>query len=126
MKIQLETAGAGANIIRNYAPGQVTINEDTYRCSLLVSAERIITDWPPAAFDELSSSHFESIKQLAPEVVILGTGRRLRFPAAAVTWPLTAAQVGLEVMDTGAACRTYNVLVSDGRKVVAALLMIEE
>jgi uncharacterized protein len=89
------------------------------------NSTRIIDDWPPQAFVELKADHFETIMACNPELVILGTGRRLQFPHAAVTRLLVEAHVGLEVMDTGAACRTYNVLMSEDRQVVAALLMIE-
>lgn len=125
MKIHLETGDSGANIVRAYGPGEVTINDDIYRSSLIITPGRIITDWPPRTFADLEAAHFEAIIALEPEVVILGTGRRLQFPRPAVTRPVVDAQMGLEVMDTGAACRTYNILMSEGRKVVAGLLMIE-
>ncbi len=125
MKIHLES-GAGQNLVRAYAPGRVTINEQVYTTSLIVTPGQVVAAWPPVGFADLRSSHFETIVALKPEVVILGTGARLRFPAPALTRPLIEAGIGLEVMDTGAACRTYNFLMSDGRRVVAALLMIEE
>lgn len=126
MKFQLDSAKAGVNVVHAYAPGEVTINRQVYRGSLVLTPDRIITDCLPENFDELASRHFEALQALAPELVIFGSGRRLRFPPAALTQPLVNAQVGLEVMDTGAACRTYNILVAEGRRVVAALLMIEE
>jgi uncharacterized protein len=124
MKIQLES-GLGQNLIRRYAPGHITINEQVYAGSLIVTPQQIIADWPPVAFTDLLAGHFETIVALQPEVVILGTGARLQFPAAALVRSLVEANIGLEVMDTGAACRTYNILMSDGRRVAAALLMIE-
>jgi len=124
MKIQLES-GLGQNLIHSYGPGLIRINQETYVRSLIVTPTRIITDWPPASFEELATPHFQQIADLAPEVVILGTGTKLRFPLPAVTRALIEANVGVEVMDTGAACRTYNILAGDGRHVVAALLMIE-
>ena len=125
VKFQLNSAEAGVNVVRAYAPGEVTINRQVYRDSLVLTRDRIITDCLPERFDELASSHFEALRALAPELVIFGSGRRLRFPPLSLTQPLVNAQVGLEVMDTGAACRTYNILVGEGRHVVAALLMIE-
>jgi uncharacterized protein len=124
MKIQLES-GFGQNLIHSYGPGQIRINQEVYVHSLIVTPARIIVDWPPASFEELAAPHFQQIADLAPEVVILGTGAKLRFPPSAVTRALIEANVGVEVMDTGAACRTYNILAGDGRRVVAALLMIE-
>jgi uncharacterized protein len=125
MKFHLDIADTGTNVIRAYGPGQVTINERVYQSSVIVTPSRIITDWSPCVFADLERTHFDEIVALDPEVVILGTGGHLRFPNPADTRPLIDAQVGLEVMDTGAACRTYNILMSEGRKVVAALLPIE-
>ena len=125
MKIHLES-GIGQNLIRAYAPGRITINEEVYTTSLIVTPHQVVAQWPPAGFADLLAGHFEMIPPLKPEVVILGTGGRLRFPAPSLTRALVEAGIGLEVMDTGAACRTYNFLMSDGRRVVAALLMIEE
>ena len=125
MKIHLES-GLGQNLIRAYAPGQVTINEEVYTCSLIVTPEQIIADWPPASPANLLAAHFEVIASLSPEVFILGTGARLLFPAPNIIRPLVEAGIGVEVMDTGAACRTYNILMSDGRRVAAALMMIED
>lgn len=122
MKMHLETGG-GQNIIRGYAPGEVTINQDTYRTSLVLLPTRIVADWPPRSFAELALEHFQLIADLRPEVALLGTGSRLRFPAPAVTQALVRANIGLEVMDTAAACRTYNILMAEGRVVAAALLL---
>ena len=125
MKIQFDAGGTGQNFIHAYGPGQVTINQQAHRRSLLVTPSRLITDWPPQSFADLLERHFDQIRELNPEVVVLGTGARLQFPLTADTRALIQANIGLEVMDTGAACRTYNILMQDGRRVVAALLMIE-
>ena len=126
MKIQLETGNHQRHYIRTYEPGRVVLHEDVYTTSLIVTPEQIISDWPPQVFSDLDQSHFDIIAELGPEIVILGTGRHLRFPASAVTRPLITANIGLEVMDTGAACRTFNILLSEERRVVVALLMIEQ
>ncbi len=123
MKIEIETL-AGRNVIRAYAPGTVTINEETHRTSLIVTPERL-EPWAASHFEGLSGTHFERLVALGPEVVIIGTGRRLRFPPPECLAPLIEAGIGYEIMDTGAACRTYNILMADGRRVAAALLMIE-
>ena len=115
----------GQNLIRGYAPGRITINAQVHTGSLIVTPQQIIADWPPVVFADLMPGHFETIVALRPEVVILGTGTRLQFPAASLIRPLVEANIGLEVMNTGAACRTYNILMNDGRRVAAALLMIE-
>lgn len=126
MKVELETAGTEANLVRAYGPGEVTINRQVYRESVLIAPGQAVQIWSPSEFAELAAGHFEAITALRPEVVILGTGARLRFPPPSIMRPLVQAQVGFEVMDTGAACRTYNILAAEGRRVVAALLMIEE
>ena len=124
MKIALDLPG-NRNIVRSYGPGEIRINEESYRASLLLAPDRIEPDWMPAQFDDLQPEHFAAVIAMRPEVVLLGTGARLRFPAARCLAPFAEAQIGVEVMDTGAACRTYNILMGEGRRVVAALLMIE-
>ena len=124
MKIHLET-GAGANIIRSYGAGKITVNQQTYTASLIIMPDKIVDFWGPKSAAELDLKDFQRIADLQPEVVVLGTGSRLRFPAPAATQPLVQARIGLEVMDTAAACRTYNILMGEGRRVAAALLMIE-
>ena len=124
MRIQLETGGQ-ANLIRNYEVGRIIVNQDSYTRSLVVLPGQLVADWPPQAFEELALAHLTVLVTLRPELVILGTGRRQRFPRAELLAPLVEAGLGWEVMDTGAACRTYNILMSEGRNVAAALLMIE-
>lgn len=125
MKIHLDN-GTGRNLIRAYAPGRVTINQDVHTTSLIVTPEQVIADWRPQTFTELRVGDFEAIAAMGPEVVLLGTGERLKFPSPTLTHPLSRAQIGFEAMDTGAACRTYNVLMSEGRRVLAALLVEAE
>ena len=124
MKIQLEHLGQ-VNRIPRYAPGRINVNDTVYEASVIVLPDRVIADWPPQRFADLQPAHFTLLRELQPEVVLLGTGARLQFPAPRLARCLYESGVGLEVMDTGAACRTYNVLVGEGRRVVAALLMIE-
>lgn len=124
MRLSLELSAA-ANVIRAYAEGLVTINDHHIRQSVIVTPERLITDWPPQQFDELASSHFQALVELNPEIVLLGTGKHQQFPSPRLTHPLLSRGVGLEIMDTGAACRTYNIIMAEGRRVAAALLMIQ-
>ena len=91
--------------------------------SCLVTAERLITDWPPATFDALAPAHLEAIFALIPELVLLGTGPTQRFAPAEVRSEFARRRIGLEVMQLGAACRTFNVLVQEERKVLAALFL---
>jgi len=124
MRIQLETGGQ-TNLIRTYGPGRIVVNESEYGASLIVQPDQVIADWPPQTFDSLESQHFRSLADLGMEIVLIGTGTSLRFPSASLLRPLVESGSGFEVMDTGAACRTYNILMSEGRRVAAALLMID-
>ena len=124
MRIHLETGGS-ANLIRQYTAGRIVVNQDIYTRSLFVQPRHLVADWPPQAFEDLALPHLEQLAWLEPEVVLIGTGSRLRFPPAALFAPLATAGIGWEIMDTGAACRTYNILMGEGRNVAAALLMIE-
>jgi uncharacterized protein len=112
------------NIIRAYTVGSITINEYTVERSVIVTPTRMINDWPPQRFIELEASHMAQIATLQPEIVLLGTGARQQFPAPQVTHRLLALGIGVEVMDTAAACRTYNIVMLEGRQVAAALLII--
>jgi uncharacterized protein len=118
-----EDETAGRYRIRAYAPGKVTINEAVFTRSLVVTPGRILADWQPQSFDELQAEHLILVADLAPEIILLGTGAMLRFPRPAVAAPLIDSGIGLEVMDTAAACRTYKILVSEDRQVAAALII---
>ena len=122
MKIEREQA-EGRNLFTGYGEGYVEVNRTRHSQSLVVSAERVVTEWPARSVDELAADHLAAILELAPEIVLLGSGALFRFPDPARLAPLRAARVGVEVMDTPAACRTYNILLSEGRQVVAALIL---
>jgi uncharacterized protein len=93
--------------------------------STIITPEHIVVDWQPQIPADLAVPHMQQVLEFQPEIVLLGTGRSLRFPATEVIQVCHQAGAGFEVMDTGAACRTYNILAAEGRRVVAALLMIE-
>ncbi len=113
---------AGANTIRSYAPDEIRIGEVVLKRSALVSATQIVADWRPRAIEDLDVADLDAIVALEPEIVVLGVGERQKFPRPEWTAALLARGIGCEVMVTGAACRTYNVLVSEDRRVVLALL----
>ncbi len=122
--MKLHLAGQTAdNVFTGYGAGYVLVNQVRYEKSLVVMPDRIIEDSLAAEMAELNSAHFEFLLSLKPEIVLLGTGSLLRFPAAELSRCLAPARIGLEVMNTSAACRTYNILTAEGRKVAAALLM---
>lgn len=110
------------NTFTGYGEGFVQLNGERRESSLLVLPERVMA-WPPASFEALAEAHFALIAELQPEIVLLGTGARLRFPHPRLTESLARAGIGLEVMDVQAACRTYNILMAEERVVAAALLL---
>lgn len=121
--MKLHTTSAGTHkVFTAYGPGFVAVNGERHSAPLIVLPERVLA-WDAATFDSLAEAHFELIVELAPEVVLLGTGAALRFPPPSLLRPLMRARIGLETMDTQAACRTYNILVAEGRSVAAALLL---
>lgn len=121
MQLDLET-GAG-NRIQSFTGSGLRINNEVLRNDVIVSAERLIPNWAPPPLAELSIADFEPILALDPEVVLLGTGATQNFPPARVMSDVMRLGVGLEVMSTQAACRTYNVLLFEQRRVVAALML---
>ena len=134
--------------IRSYGPGAVTVaiargsdepaaealdaigpestrlRQEILTRSAIVTPTRLIRDWTPQSFTELDPTHMQILVELAPEIVLLGSGNSLLWPDAAIVAPLADAGIGFEIMNTAAACRTYNILMGDGRRVAAALLMI--
>ena len=122
MKLTLESSSR-VNLVRAYSAAELRIGDEIVHSSCIVSADRLITDWPPARFESLLPEHLTAIFALRPEVVLLGTGGRQRFPPASVRTMFAERGVGLEAMDLGAACRTYNILVQEERRAVAALFL---
>lgn len=110
-------------IIRGYRQGTVIVNDHEIQHSVIVTPEQIL-QWSPQSFEELNLAHFMILKDLKPEIVLLGTGEHQHFPKPEITSPLLQQGIGVETMSTAAACRTYNIIVAEGRRVIAALLMI--
>jgi uncharacterized protein len=121
MKFSVADQSIG-NIIQAYTDESVVVNGVKFTRSLVIMAERIIPDWKPESFEGLTEADFVSILEMRPDLVVLGTGPKQQFPMPALYQSLTNAGIGVEVMSTPAACRTYNILTSEGRKVIAALL----
>jgi len=113
---------SGINVIRAYAAGEIRINDRPIQGSVIVSATDIRLETAVRSVADLAPEHAQRILALDPELVLLGSGPRQRFPAASFGARFTQAGIGFEVMDTGAACRTFNVLVAERRRVVALLL----
>jgi uncharacterized protein len=122
MKFQPDSL-AGTNTVSRHEPGTVWVNGVARGHSLLVPWRGEVQRWPVDGLAALAASHFEQVLTLNPELVIFGSGARLQFVSPALYRSLIDARIGIETMDTAAACRTYNVLAAEGRSVVAALLV---
>ena len=122
VKFTLEP-GVPANLIRGYSEVEIRIGEHSVRHSCIVTADTLITQWEPQSFAELTAAHLEAILELSPELVLLGTGPLQQFPPPGIRALLTRRGVGLEAMQLGAACRTFNVLVQEERRVAAGLFL---
>jgi uncharacterized protein len=121
MKFHL-TTGEG-NVVTGVGPGWVRVGVREYRENIAMNAATIAPGWTHGGFDELAEGDFAALLRLEPEIVLLGTGATIRFPHPRLMRALTDARIGVEVMDTPAACRTFNILAAEGRKVAAALLV---
>ncbi len=117
-----QTRAQGRNLFTGYGPGYVSVSGTRWESSVIVLADRV-ERWDVAGFDALTEDAFTRLAELPIEILLLGSGARLRFPHPRLTQALSRAGIGLEVMDTPAACRTYNVLLEEGRRVAAALLI---
>ena len=122
MKFQPDSL-AGVNTIARLDGQRVWIGAQAYGGSVVVPWRGIVRPWLPARFGDLAQAHFDELLQHEPELVIFGSGERLRFPKPALLRTLIEQRIGVETMDTAAACRTFNVLAPEGRNVVAALLL---
>ena len=122
MKLHLDRATA-LNTITGYGEGYVMVNRERFERSLVVLPERILRDWPATSFETLAPEHLAALAGLNREIILLGTGARLRFPRPEIMQSLIRSGVGVEVMDVQAACRTYNILLAEDRRVAAALLI---
>lgn len=122
MKLHLSRA-EGLNTFTAYGPGYVAVNGLRHHRSIVVLPDRIIEDWPASSVEALTAEHLAALVAHAPEIVLLGTGAQLRFPRPEIVRPLLESRIGLEVMDVQAACRTYNILAAESRRVAAALLL---
>jgi len=121
MKFHLQAPAA--NVIRALGADWVRIGESEYRQNLIVTPDAIATGWAPDGFAALKAGDFAGLLQHRPELVLLGTGATQRFPHPRLLSALSDARVGVEMMDTRAACRTFNILIAEDRRVVAALIV---
>ena len=123
MKLHLEKNSG--NFFKSFIDGECTIHEVVYRRSIIVSSDAVMA-WQPQRFDDLTRDDFSSLLELQPELVLFGSGRLIRFPKPQLTQGIVQQHIGLEVMDSQAVCRTFNILAAENRRVVAALLLGDE
>ena len=121
MKFQPDKSDA--QTITGYGPGWLAVNKAQQHHSLLVGSNGLLQAWNCSRFEELTAEHYAQLAEQPVEVVIFGSGAKLRFVPPAWLAPLMAKRIGVETMDTSAACRTFNVLSQEGRPVLAALLL---
>jgi uncharacterized protein len=117
------SAPSALNTFSGYGDGFVVVNGQRHEANLIVTPERLLP-WNAASFDALTEADFEALLALNPEILLLGTGPKQRFPHPRLTRALAAKRIGVEAMDLQAACRTYNILMAEERRVAAALLFV--
>jgi len=113
----------GLHTVTAYGAGHIAVNGQPLTRSFLLTPRKLETDWRPASIGELTADDLARVVALGSRIVLLGTGLRQRFPPPALLAPLTRAGIGVEVMDSLAACRTYNILMAEGRDVAAAVIV---
>ncbi|MBK7645990.1 MAG: Mth938-like domain-containing protein [Betaproteobacteria bacterium] len=116
------TNTAGLNLFTAYGDDYAAVNQEKHQKNIILLPESIISEWTSATVSTLTEADMQILLGLGTEIILLGTGKRLRFPPGELLRPFAQAGVGLDVMDLQAACRTYNILAAEGRKVAAALL----
>jgi len=123
LKLHQEDIGGTFNTITGYGVDYIKINQEHYASSVIILPIAPVLRWPVSSFDALTPEHFEMLLLHTPEVIIFGSGAALRFPHPRLLAALTARRIGVETMDFQAACRTYNILMAEGRNIAAALLI---
>jgi uncharacterized protein len=121
MKIQPDVIRVQS--ISGYGPGWIGVGSERITASVVIGSRGERFNWACNSFEELTAEHFAQLAAMDTELIIFGSGTRIRFPQAAWIKPLIEKQTGIETMDTQAACRTYNILADEGRNVAVALLL---
>lgn len=122
MKFSAADSGQG-HLVNGYEPGRIVIDGKSYREGLILTPERIVGGWGPEDAAALGEEHIRALVELEPQVIVIGTGARQVFPTPDVYAVVLGCGVGVEIMDTGAACRTYNIVMAEGRRIVAGLIV---
>jgi uncharacterized protein len=122
LALHLQT-NSNQKLFTGHGTDYVAINGQRFHQPMVVTADGVRSDWGPSDFDNLTAAHFDYFLQMKPEVLLLGTGAKQRFAHPELFHSLILAGISIEFMDTPAACRTYNILVAEDRKVVAAVML---
>lgn len=118
-----EEKNSQGNLIRSYELGQVQVGDTMYQNNIIISPDRLLSPWPLERIEYLGTEHIETLTEGRPDLLIIGTGREHRWPDMAIVYEITALGIGCEVMNSASACRTYNVVAAEGRKVTAAIII---
>jgi len=121
MKLTLD-ANTGVTLIRSYSNGELRVADQVFHRSCILTPSAVIADWRPTKVEDVQEADLQALFDQKPQLVLLGTGDRQQFPHVSIRGAFARAGIGLETMDLGAACRTFNVLVQEGRNVCAGLL----
>jgi uncharacterized protein len=121
--MKLEADNFDVQTIQGYGPGWVGVQGEKITHSVILGSKGQRVNWQCSRFEDLTAAHFAQLADFDAELIIFGSGSRIRFPQPAWLQPLMAKRMGLETMDTGAACRTYNILAGEGRRVVVAIVL---
>ena len=121
--MQLHADRSDVQMVTGYGPSWIAINKQEHRNNLLLGSSGFLRPWNCSRFEDLTAAHFAELAELNAEVIIFGSGKSIRFVHPSWLQPLMQKRIGLETMDTHAACRTYNVLAGEVRNVIAALLL---
>jgi len=118
------TADSGTgNLIQSYSSGELKLRDQTISSNVIISQDQIIANWNPPSISQLSIADFAPAMELKPDIILFGTGLRQEFPDLSLLTEIMRSGIAIEVMETNAACRTFNVLVGEYRAVVAALIV---
>ena len=121
--MQLDIDSTSSTQIKSYQAGTICINDTFYEDSIIITPQQVIAPWPPQSIEELTAEHLQGILQLSPELVIIGSGEKHKFLSATLLRPFIEQKIGVEIMNTPAACRTFNLLAAENRNVAAAIIV---
>ena len=123
MKIELDSENPASNKIISYSDDSFTLKNKVINSNIVISNDRLIENWSVTSYENLALQHIDSIIEWHPEIILLGTGKESGFQNYELLTYLSSKNIGLEIMNTGAACRSYNLLIDEGRNVVACLFL---